>query len=52
LSEGKFASGSEVKDAVHLWLLSQPETFFADWFRRLVNFYTTCLERMDDYDEK
>jgi len=52
LRERKFVGGNEVKDAVHLWLRSQPKTFFADWFRRLVNRYKTSIERMDYYYEK
>jgi hypothetical protein len=34
-----------------MWLQSQPKTFFADGFRRLVNCYPICIEKRGDYVE-
>jgi histone-lysine N-methyltransferase SETMAR len=39
---GKFASIDGVKDMVHTCFRSQPNTFFADGARRLVNCYKIC----------
>jgi hypothetical protein len=38
-------SDYEVKDKVHMWLQSQPKSFFADRIRRLVNCYKICTEK-------
>jgi len=35
----------KVMDAVHMWLRSHPENFFADGIRRLVNSYTIAIEK-------
>jgi hypothetical protein len=42
---GCFANDDEVMVAVHTWLRSHPETFFADGIRRLVNRYTIATEK-------
>jgi hypothetical protein len=48
----RFASDDEVKDAVHMWLWSQWETFIGDGIRRLVNGYTMRISKTGDYVEK
>jgi hypothetical protein len=48
----RFASGDDVKDAMHKWLRSESKTFFADGIKRLVSCYTICVEKRGDYVEK
>jgi hypothetical protein len=40
-----FATDDDVMAAVHTWLRSYPETFFAHGIRRLVNSYTIATEK-------
>jgi hypothetical protein len=45
----KVCSDYEAQDTVHMWLWSQPKTFFADGIRRLVSCYKIYAEKRSDY---
>jgi histone-lysine N-methyltransferase SETMAR len=48
----RFGSDEEVKQATHAWLCDQPETFFSDGIKKLVEHCNKCLDRQGDYIEK
>lgn len=48
----RFSSDEEVKDAVHEWLSSMPNSFFSEGIQQLVHRWTKCLDRDGDYVEK
>jgi hypothetical protein len=41
-----------VKEAVHAWLAAQLKTFFSEGIRKLVQQWTKCVEKQEDYVEK
>ena len=48
----RFASDDEVQEAVHDWLLSQPQTFFSSGIKKLADRWAKCIEKKGDYIEK
>jgi histone-lysine N-methyltransferase SETMAR len=48
----RFSTDEEVRKAVHKWLRDQPETFFVEGIRKLVDRWTKCIEKEGDYVEK
>ena len=40
----RFAADDEVKDAVHDWLRSQPQTFFSNGIKKLTDRWAKCIE--------
>jgi len=48
----RFATDDEVKEAVHDWLRSQPQTFFANSIKKLTDRWAKCIEKKGDYIEK
>ena len=49
---GQFAADDEVKEAVHDWLRSQPQTFFSNGIKKLTDCWAKCIEKKGDYIEK
>ncbi|XP_045132250.1 histone-lysine N-methyltransferase SETMAR-like [Portunus trituberculatus] len=49
---GNFLRDEDVKEAVHKWLHDQPQTFFSEGIRKLVDRWTKCIEKQGDYIEK
>jgi hypothetical protein len=47
LSGRRFASDDEDTNAVHTWVRSQQQAFFADEVRRLVSRYKMCVIRKE-----
>ena len=47
----RFASDDEVKEAVHDWLRSQPQTFFSNGIKKFTDRWAKCIEK-GDYIEK
>jgi hypothetical protein len=47
-----FANDREVKEAVHTWLHTQLELFFADGMRKLVDRSNKCVEKLGDLAER
>jgi hypothetical protein len=47
-----FASYQEVKEAVHVWLVTEPKTFFSKGIQKLVDCWTKFVEKDWDYIEK
>jgi hypothetical protein len=47
-----FLRTKEVREVVHKWLGNQPNTFFLEGIRKLVNRWTKCIEKEGDYIEK
>jgi len=47
----RFAA-DEVKEAVHDWLRSQPQTFFSNSIKKLTDRWAKCIEKKGDYIEK
>jgi hypothetical protein len=47
-----FASDLEVKEAVHVWLATQPKIFFSEGIQKLVDHWTMCVEKDGDCIEK
>jgi hypothetical protein len=43
----KFAADDEVKEAVHNWLRSQPQTFFSNGIKKLTHGWAKCMEKGD-----
>jgi hypothetical protein len=41
-----------VKEAVHIWLREQPESFFSSGIQKLVERYNKCIVLQGDYVEK
>jgi len=41
-----------VKEAVHDWLRSQPQTFFSSGIKKLTDRWAKCIEKKGDYIEK
>ena len=52
LRGGRFAADYEVKEAVHDWLRSQPQTFFSNGIKKLTDRWAKCIEKKVDYNEK
>ena len=48
----RFSTDEEVKEAVHEWLGSMPESFFSEGIKQLVRRWNKCCERNGDYIEK
>ena len=48
----QFAADDEVKEAVHDWLHSQPQTFFSSGIKKLTDRWAKCIEKKGDYIEK
>ena len=48
----RFAADDEVKEAVHDWLRSQPQTFFSNGIKKLTDRWTKCIKKKGDYIEK
>lgn len=48
----RFAADDEVKEAVHDWLRSQPQTFFSNGIKKLTDRWAKCIEKKGDYIEK
>jgi hypothetical protein len=40
----RFAADDEVKEAVHDWLCSQPQTFFSNGIKKLTDLWAKCVE--------
>ena len=47
----RFAADDDVKQAVHDWLRSQPQTFFSNGIKKLTDRWAKCIEK-GDYIEK
>ena len=47
-----FAADDEVKEAVHDWLRSQPQTFFSNGIKKLTDRWAKCIKKKGDYIEK
>jgi len=52
LSGRRFAADDEVKEAVHDWLRTQPQTFFSNGIKKLTDHWAKCIEKTGDYIEK
>ena len=52
LSGRRFAADDEVKEAVHDWLRSQPQTFFSNGIKKITDRWSKCIEKKGDYIEK
>jgi len=48
----RFAADDEVKEAVHDWLRSQPQTFFSKGIKKFTDRWAKCIEKKGDYIEK
>ena len=48
----RFAADDEVKEAVHDWLRSQPQTFFSNTIKKLTDRWAKCIEIKGDFIEK
>ena len=48
----RFAADDEVKEAVHDWLRSQPQTFFSSGIKKLTDRWAKCIEKKGDDIEK
>jgi len=48
----RFAADDGVKEAVHDWLRSQPQTFFSNGIKKLTDSWAKCIEKKGDYIEK
>ena len=48
----RFTLAQEVKEAVHAWFAAQPKTIFSEGIRKLVQWWTKCVEKQGDYVEK
>ena len=48
----RFAADDEVKEAVHDWLRSNPQTFFSNGIKKLTDRWAKCIEKKGDYIEK
>jgi len=48
----RFAADDEVKEVVHDWLRSQPQTFFSNGIKKLTDRWAKCIEKTGDYIEK
>ena len=48
----RFAADDEVKEAVHDWLCSQPQTFFSNGNKKLTDRWAKCIKKKGDYIEK
>jgi histone-lysine N-methyltransferase SETMAR len=48
----RFAADDEVKEAVHDWLRSQPQTLFSNGIKKLTDRWAKCIEKKGDYIEK
>ena len=48
----RFTLDQEVKEAAHAWLAAQPEAFFSDGIRKLVQRWTKCVEKQWHYVKK
>ena len=48
----RFAADDEVKEAVHDWLRSQPQTFFSNGIEKLTDHWAKCIEKKGDCIEK
>jgi hypothetical protein len=46
-----FTSDQEVKEAVHAWLVIQPETFFSVGLQKLVDCWAKYVAKDGDYEE-
>ena len=47
-----FTSDQELKEAVHAWLRAQPNIFFSEGIKKLVQWWKKCIEKQGDYVEK
>jgi hypothetical protein len=47
LKGGRFAADDEVKEAVHNWVRSQPQTFFSNGIKKLTDRWAKCIEKGD-----
>ena len=45
----RFTDNDEVRETVEEWFRTQPKTFFADGFHRLVDQWDTCFNQQGDY---
>ena len=52
LRSWRFAANDEVKEAVHDWLRSQPQTFFSNNIKKLTDCWAKCIEIKGDFIEK
>ena len=48
----RFAADDEVKEVVHDWLRSQPQTFFSNGIKKLTDRWAKCIEKKGDYIDK
>ena len=48
----RFAADDEVKEVVHDWLCSQPQTFFCSGIKKLTDRWAKCIKKKGDYIEK
>ena len=49
---GCWFAADDVKEAVHDWLRSQPQTFFSTGIKKLTDHWAKCIEKKGDYIEK
>ena len=47
-----FAADDEVKEVVHDWLRSQPQTFFSNGIKKLTDRWAKCIKKKGEYIEK
>jgi len=52
LRSWRFAVDDVVKEAVHDWLRSQPQTFFSNGIKKLTDRWAKCMEKKGDCFEK
>jgi histone-lysine N-methyltransferase SETMAR len=41
----RFAADDEVKEALHKWLCSQPQTFFSNGIKTLTDTWAKCIDK-------
>jgi hypothetical protein len=51
-SVSQFADDYEVMEAVQSWLKATPKSFFLEGIRKLVNRWTKCVAKQENYVEK
>jgi len=52
LLRGRRFAADEVKEAVHDWLRSKPQTFFSNGIKKLTDCWAKCIKKKGDYIEK
>jgi hypothetical protein len=48
----KFAEDNEITEAVQSWLKATPKSFFLEGICKLVDRWTKCVAKQEDYVEK